>query len=65
MAIGIVSLPWAMPGHCGQSTIGISDEVSMIRKFAIRKCALGALAGGMLLALAGCGYSPGTRALSG
>lgn len=31
----------------------------------IRKFALSTLAGGMLLALAGCGYSPGTRALSG
>ncbi len=30
-----------------------------------RKIALGAFAGGLLLALAGCGYSPGERAVTG
>ena len=30
-----------------------------------RKFALSALAGGLMLALAGCGYSPGTRAVTG
>ncbi len=30
-----------------------------------RKFALGALAGSLLLVLAGCGYSPGTRAVTG
>jgi hypothetical protein len=31
----------------------------------IRKFTLSALAGSLLLALAGCGYSPGTRAVTG
>lgn len=31
----------------------------------LRKFVLSAMAGGMLLALAGCGYSPGERALTG
>jgi hypothetical protein len=35
------------------------------KRSAIRKVAFGLVAGSMLAVLAGCGYSPGTRAVTG